>query len=214
MKSSAFVHRTVRCRCRKVSWYKEKEAHSILSQRGQAPGGACRQAGAGPGTWERVGAVGRRRLGFEAGGSLGPQGGERPGAGRARGQRRARAGALHWQLLGLPLGGSPGRPRGLALPSPSPLGGLLPPVLVFSRSHPPTPLQHPAPLSRTPHSPRQPPLHTGTASRHRLNPKVLHLHRRLILKRGRNKPRSSQLPAHSRFAVRLRPNGVWGLSAN
>lgn len=77
-----------------------------------------------------------------------------------------------------------------------------------------TPLQHPAPLSCTPHSPRQPPLRTGTASRHRLNPKVLHLHRRLILKRGRNKPRSSQLPAHSRFAVRLRPNGVWGLSAN
>ena len=74
MKSSAFVHRTVRCWRRKVSWCRGGAQLPYPARR--APGGARREAGAGARTWERAGAVGLKRRGVEAGGSLEPQGGE------------------------------------------------------------------------------------------------------------------------------------------
>lgn len=183
----------------------------------RAPGGARREAGAGPRTWERAGAVGRRRRGVEAGGS--PE----PGAGSDRTRRgpwgRGAAGSASprpaWQRLGLALRGflaRPPRPRAsLAL---APRQGPPLPLLGFLPGRPPTPRQHPALPSCTPLFPRQHPRRPGSASRHRLDPRVLRLRGKVIRQSCRNNPAPPSSPHTPRFAVCLGPQWGLGLSAN
>lgn len=211
MKSSAFVHRTVRCWRRKVSWCNE-EAHSFPTRRGGHQGAPGERPGLGPapgrGLSRWVGRGGESR----PVGASNLRAGSDPDPGRAVGPRGAQARALLWQRLGLALRGSlarPPRPRTSLALALVPWQGPPLPLLGFLPGHPPTSRQHPALPSCTPLFPSQHPRRPGTASRHRLDPRVYVFAEESLSKAAET---TLLLPAPrtpgSRFASA--PSGTWG----